>query len=80
MQSTNSLSAEWTGFNATLKPYLYLQKRATDGFLGLFQAWYNLRPRRWGRFAGTTAYGLATGTKVGDWLTVLGFPKSALAA
>ena len=45
------------GFNAALRPYLYLQKRVSDGFLELFQAYYNTRIRRFGRHKGTSAYG-----------------------
>ena len=37
------------GFNAALRPYLYV---ATQGFLDLFRAWFNLRTRRWGRHKG----------------------------
>ena len=43
------------GFNATLRPYLYVHKGATQGFLDLFRAWFNLRTRRWGRHKGTSA-------------------------
>ena len=37
------------GFNAALRPYLHVHKGATQGFLDLFGAWFNLRTRRWGR-------------------------------
>ena len=37
------------GFNAALRPYLYVHKGATQGFLDLFRAWFNLRTRRWVR-------------------------------
>ena len=30
------------GFNAALRPYLYVHKGATQGFLDLFRAWFNL--------------------------------------
>ena len=43
------------GFNAALRPYLYVHKGATQGFLDLFRAWFNLRTRRWGRHKGTSA-------------------------
>ena len=36
------------GFNAALRPYLYVHKGVTPGFLNLFRAWFNLRTRRWG--------------------------------
>jgi len=64
------------GFNAALRPYLYIHKCSTPGFLQLFRAYYNLRTRRWGRHKGTSAYACLTATHVGDWLTVLGFPPS----
>ena len=34
------------GFNAALRPYLYVHKGATQGFLDLFRAWFNLRTLR----------------------------------
>ncbi len=66
------------GFNATLRSYLYVRKGVNQGFLELFQAWHNLRERRWGRRQGTSAYESLTGNKVQDWLTELGFPPSVL--
>lgn len=65
------------GFNARLRPFLYVQKGVTVGFLSLFQAHYNLRTRNWGRHKGTSAHELVTGERVDDWLTVLGYPPSA---
>ena len=65
------------GFNATLRPYLYVHKGVTQGFLDLFQAYFNLRTRRWGPRRGTSAYQSLTGQPVDDWLTLLGFPPSA---
>lgn len=67
------------GFNAALRPYLYLHKRATQGFLELYRAYFNLRTRRWGQHKGTSAYQCLTGTSAEDWLTLLGLPPSALA-
>ena len=64
------------GFNATLRPYLYVHKGATQGFLALFRAWFNLRTRRWGRHKGTSAHECLTGQPVYDWLTLLGYPPS----
>ena len=64
------------GFNATLRPYLYVHKGATQGFLDLFRAWFNLRTRRWGRHKGTSAHECLTGQRVHDWLTLLGCPPS----
>jgi hypothetical protein len=64
------------GFNAALRPFLYVHKGVTQGFLELFRAYYNLRTRRWGRHQGTSAHQCLTGQAVGDWLTFLGFPPS----
>ena len=33
------------GFNAALRPYLYVHKGVTQGFLVLFPAWFNSRTR-----------------------------------
>jgi Transposase len=65
------------GFNAALRPFLYVHKGVTQGFLDLFRAYYNLRTRRWGRLKGTSAHQCLTGEAAGDWLTRLGFPPSA---
>lgn len=64
------------GFNAALRPYLYVHKRVSQGFLELFRAHYNLRLRRWGRHKGTSAHECLTGDHVDDWLDVLGYPTS----
>ena len=64
------------GFNAALRPYLYVHKGVTKGFLELFRAHYNLRTRRWGRHKGTSAHQCLTGEPVEDWLSVLGYPPS----
>jgi hypothetical protein len=64
------------GFNAALRPYLYVHKGVTQSFLELFRAHYNLRTRRWGRHKGTSAHQCLTGTPVTDWLSLLGFPPS----
>jgi hypothetical protein len=64
------------GFNAALRPHVYVQKGASQGFLELFRAHHNLRTRRWGRHRGTSAYESMTGTPVDDWLTMLGYPPS----
>ena len=65
------------GFNAALRPFLYVHKGVTQGFLELFRAYYNLRIRRWGPHQGTSAHQCLTGQAVGDWLTLLGFPPSS---
>lgn len=64
------------GFNALLRPYMYVRKGVSQGFLELFKAWHNLRPRRSGRYKGTSPYETLTGQPVDDWLTLLGFPPS----
>lgn len=64
------------GFNALLRPYMYVRKGVNQGFIELFKAWHNLRTRRSGRFQGTSAYQTLTGKAVDDWLTLLGFPPS----
>ena len=64
------------GFNAALRPYLYVHKGVTQGFLNLFRAWFNLRTRRWGRHKGKSAHQCLTGQRVCDWLTLLGYPPS----
>jgi len=65
------------GFNAALRPHLYVHKGVSDGFLELFRAYYNLKTRRWGRLKATSSHEWVTGEKVDDWLTVLGFPPSS---
>jgi hypothetical protein len=65
------------GFNAALRPHLYVQKGVSQGFLELFRAHHNLKTRRWGRHKGTSAHELVTGEEVEDWLTPLGFPPSS---
>ncbi len=64
------------GFNAALRPYLYVHKGVTESFLDLFRAYYNLRTRRWGRHKGSSAHECLTGTPVKDWLSLLGYPRS----
>jgi hypothetical protein len=62
------------GFNAALRPFLYVHKGVTDGFLELFRAYHNLKTRRWGRHKGTSAHECLTGERVEDWLSRLGYP------
>lgn len=64
------------GFNAALRPFLYVHKGVTEGFLELFRAYHNLKTRRWGRHKGTSAHECLTGEKVEDWLSMLGYPPS----
>lgn len=65
------------GFNALLRPYMYMRKGVSQGFLELFRAWHNLRTRRSGKHKGTSAYETLNGNKVEDWLTILGFSPSS---
>lgn len=65
------------GFNAALRPYLYVHKGVTEGFLELFRFYYNHRQRRWGRHKGTSAREVLTGEAVEDWLDLLGYPPSS---
>lgn len=62
--------------NSVLRPYLVVQKHAEQGFLNLFQFYWNTRCRQWGRWKGTSAHEMLTGDKVEDWLSMLGFPPS----
>lgn len=75
-QKRHRASSAIEGFNASLRPYLYVHKHVSPGFLQLFQAYHNLRTRRWGRHRGTSAYQCLRGQPVDDWLTCLGFPPS----
>ena len=40
-------SSAIAGFNAALRPFLYVHKGFTQGFLELFRAYHNLKTRRW---------------------------------
>jgi hypothetical protein len=75
-QQRKRASSAIEGFNASLRPYLRVHKRATQGFLELFRAYYNLRIRRWGRHKNTSAHQSLHNTLDEDWLTLLGFPPS----
>lgn len=76
IQRRHRASSAIEGFNATLRPHLYVHKGVTQGFLELFRAYYNLRTRRWGRHKGTSARESLRGKRVEDWLTLLGYPPS----
>lgn len=75
-QQRHRASSAVEGFNASLRPYLYVHKGVSAGFLALYQSYYNLRTRRWGARKDTSAYQSLTGRDLDDWLTVLGFPPS----
>ncbi len=76
LEKHHRASSAIEGFNAALRPYLYVHKGVTPGFLELFRAHYNLRARRWGRHKGTSAHQSLTGEYVADWLSILGYPPS----
>lgn len=77
MRFRHRASSAIEGFNASLRPHLYVHKGVSQGFLELFRAHHNLKTRRWGRHKGTSAHELVTGEEVEDWLTPLGFPPSS---
>jgi hypothetical protein len=76
IQRRHRASSAIEGFNAALRPFLYVHKGVTAGFLELFRAYYNLRTRRWGRHQGTSAHQLLRGEPIKDWLSRLGYPPS----
>ncbi len=76
LEKRHRASSAVEGFNAALRPYLYVHKGVTQGFLELFRAYYNLRTRRWGPHKGTSAHQCLTGKPVADWLSCLGFAPS----
>ena len=76
VQQRHRASSAVEGFNAALRPFLYVHKGVTQGFLELFRARHNLKTRRWGRHKGTSAHEKLTGKRVDDWLTALGYPPS----
>ena len=62
------------GFNAALRPYLWVHKGATQGFLGVLVQ----SRRRWGRHKVFCQHSeCLTGQRVHDWLTLLGCPPFA---
>jgi hypothetical protein len=76
LENRSRASSAIEGFNASLRPYLYVQKGVTQNFLELYKAYYNLRTRRWGRHKGTSSHECITGNAVADWLSFLGYPVS----
>jgi menaquinone-dependent protoporphyrinogen IX oxidase len=76
LRKRHRASSAIEGFNALLRPYMYVRKGVSQRFLELFKAWHNLRPRRTGRYKSTSPYETLTGQPVDDWLTILGFPPS----
>ncbi len=76
LEQRHRASSAIEGFNAALRPFLYIHKGVTQNFLELFRAYYNLRTRRWGRHQGTSARQVLSDSPVNDWLTLLGFPPA----
>ncbi len=76
LQRRHRASSAIEGFNAALRPFLYVHKGVTQGFLELFRAYHNLKTRRWGRHKGTSAHECMTGEPVTDWLARLGYAPS----
>ena len=79
VQKHHRASSAIEGFNAALRPHLYVHKGVTQNFLELFRAYYNLRTRRSGRHKGTSPHQCLTGSPVNDWLSLIGFPPSSAA-
>jgi hypothetical protein len=79
LEKHHRASSAIEGFNAALRPHLYVHKGVTQRFLELFRAYYNLRTRRSGRHKGTSAHQCLTGHPVNDWLSLIGFPPSSAA-
>jgi hypothetical protein len=77
VQARHRASSAIEGLNSTLRPYLYLQRGVTQGFLELFRAYFNLRTRRSGPYQGMSPYERLTGVPVDDWLTMIGLPPSS---
>lgn len=79
LEKHHRASSAIEGFNAALRPHLYVHKGVTQNFLELFRAYYNLRTRRSGRHKGTSPHQCLTGQPVNDWLSLIGFPPSPAA-
>ncbi len=79
LEKHHRASSAIEGFNAALRPHLYVHKGVTQNFLELFRAYYNLRTRRSGRHKGTSPHQCLTGSPVNDWLSLIGFPPSSAA-
>jgi len=79
LEKHHRASSAIEGFNAALRPHLYVHKGVTQNFLELFRAYYNLRTRRSGRHKKTSPHECLTGSRVNDWLSLIGFPPSSAA-
>lgn len=76
LQQKYRASSAIENLNSVLRPYLVVHKDVSQGFLHLFQFYWNTRIREWGRGKNTSAYEQLTGEQVDDWLTLLGYPPS----
>jgi hypothetical protein len=76
LEHRHRASSAIEGFNAALRPHLYVHKGTTPGFLELFRAYYNLRTRRWGRNKGKSPHECLTGQRIDDWLSFVGYPPA----
>jgi len=74
LERRHRASSAIENLHGVLRPYLKVQKGATQGFLDLFRFYWNTRNRQWGRHKGTSAIESLTGQPVDDWLTLLGYP------
>ena len=74
LERRHRASSAIENLHGVLRPYLKVQKGATQGFLDLFRFYWNTRTRQWGRHKGTSAVESLTGQPVDDWLTLLGYP------
>lgn len=79
LEKHHRASSAIEGFNAALRPHLYVHKGVTQNFLELFRAYYNLRTRRSGRHKGTSPHQCLSGRPVNDWLSLIGFRPSSTA-
>lgn len=66
--------------NRVLRPFLFVQRRVSQGFLEWFVAWHNLRTYPRGRRRGQSPLQMLTGKRYDDWLQALGYaPKGQVA-
>ncbi len=62
LEKHHRASSAIEGFNAALRPHLYVHKGVTQNFLELFRAYYNLRTRRSGRHKNTSPHECLSGS------------------
>lgn len=66
--------------NSILRPFLFVQRGVSQGFLELFVAWHNLRTYPRGRRRGQSPWQMLTGKRYDDWLQALGYAPKGEAA